>query len=371
MTSLPQRLPDEPLLATLRAPRSMADLSLRDWDGLLRLARSANLVGRLGQHALELGLIEQLPAAVRPHLVAAARLNAHQQQAIIWESRHLAAALQPLGVPVLLLKGAGYVLSGRRAARGRLFGDVDLMVPRAAITAAEAALMVHGWSMGKVDPYDQRYYRQWMHELPPMAHMQRGTVVDLHHNILPLTARRVPDAQALLAASVPVPGTPFSVLAPEDMVIHSAVHLFHEGQLKNGLRDLFDLDSLLLEFGGDDAGFWPRLNARAAALGLAGPVLLALRLVAALIGTPVPAAALDAARQAAGIGGLRLATLDALYLRALRPDHPLADLHGTAAARALLYLRAHALRMPPHQLALHLGRKAMLRLVKNSSRNIG
>jgi hypothetical protein len=37
-------------------------------------------------------------------------------------------------------------------------------------------------------------------------------------------------------------------------------------------------------------------------------------------------------------------------------------------ARSLLYLRGHYLRMPMHLLALHLGRKAFMRLYKNTSR---
>ncbi len=51
----------------------------------------------------------------------------------------------------------------------------------------------------KSDPYDDLYYRQWMHELPPLVHGERGRMVDVHHTILPLTARPTPDAQALIA----------------------------------------------------------------------------------------------------------------------------------------------------------------------------
>jgi hypothetical protein len=58
---------------------------------------------------------------------------------------------------------------------------------------------------------------------------------------------------------------------------------------------------------------------------------------------------------------LRGKLMDALYLRALRPAHHLADDRFTPLARWLLYVRGHWLRMPPHLLAWHLGRKSVRR----------
>ncbi|MCV2353140.1 nucleotidyltransferase family protein [Paucibacter sp. B2R-40] len=358
------------LIDLMREPQRMRELSLKQWDQVLRLARSANLLGRLAQAAVDLDLLEHLPAQAARHLLATQRLTQHQQEAIEWECRHLEAALGSLQVRPVLLKGAAYAMSGHPAAKGRLFGDVDLLVPRASLNEAEAALMLHGWSIGKIDPYDQRYYRRWMHELPPMVSLKRGTVVDLHHNILPLTARHVPDAAALLAASVPLEGSCFHVLAPCDMVIHSATHLFHEGELKNGLRDLYDLDCLLMNFAASEPDFWRRLLERARELGLVWPVYLALRYTRAVLASAVPAEAMSNARAMAGLGAIREWCFDAMYLRAFSPDHPLVNRPAHALARAALYLRAHALRMPIWRLCLHLGRKAWLRLFMHSSRRV-
>ncbi|NUP85150.1 MAG: hypothetical protein HUU30_05275 [Burkholderiaceae bacterium] len=54
--------------------------------------------------------------------------------------------------------------------------------------------------------------------------------------------------------------------------------------------------------------------------------------------------------------------MDALWWRALRPQHPMAAPAGTSVALFLLYLRAHWLRMPPLLLARHLSIKAWRRL---------
>jgi hypothetical protein len=64
-----------------------------------------------------------------------------------------------------------------------------------------------------------------------------------------------------------------------------------------------------------------------------------------------------------------LRLLDALYLRVFLADATAAQDAATSLAMALLYLRGHALRMPTHLLAMHLSRKALLRLVKSTSRN--
>jgi len=358
------------LINAIKFPERLPGTSLRDWDSILRLAKRANLIGRLAEGAHYRGVMDELPTQVRTHLESARVLTSHQRQAIAWETRHIGQALKSIGAPLILLKGAAYAIADLAAAHGRLFGDVDLLVPRACLNQAEAALMMHGWASGHADPYDERYYRRWMHELPPMAHRKRGTVIDVHHNILPLTARTLPSADLLLNASVPVPGTDFRVLSPSDMVIHSATHLFHEGELQNGLRDLFDLDALLNEFSERESDFWHELTDRAHTLGLAWPLHLALRYSRAILGTEVPPHVSASVSKAATPGRVSQRLLDGMYLRGLQPDHPLCSNYSTDVARAALYLRGHYLRMPVGLLVIHLGRKSIMRLFKNTSRSV-
>src|SRR3546814_8980596 len=73
------------------------------------------------------------------------------------------------------------------------------MVPCARLDAVEAGLIAAGWEWVKPDHYDDQYYRRWMHELPPLIHKERDRMIDVHHTILPLTARQTPDAEAMIA----------------------------------------------------------------------------------------------------------------------------------------------------------------------------
>ena len=344
----------------LLAPQTLAAYSALDWDLLIRQGRRANLLARLAQSLFEQGGLEAVPEAPRQHLDSALRIAARQTGAVGWEVECLRRGLAGSGVPLILLKGAAYLMAGLPASAGRVFSDVDIIVPRRLIGPAEAALTSHGWHGAEMDAYDQRYYREWMHEIPPMTHVRRGTTVDVHHSILPETARVKVNAEALFEQLVEVPGHPgVQMLPPVDMLLHSAAHLFQEGELDNGQRDLFDLDSLLRHFGADP-GFWPALLPRARVLGLTRPLHYALRYTHTLLGTPVPPAVLAAAAEGGPPGWVgRL--MDFCYQRALRPVHASCDDRWTHAARLALYVRSHWIRMPLPMLVFHLGRKALKR----------
>ena len=350
-----KRWRDLPVTAALREPAAVASWSARELETLVRQARSANVLARLAMQLDERGLLAQLPAAPRTHFEAARRVAQAQEEAVRREVSHIAKAIEIARTSAVLLKGAGYLFAGLPAARGRLFSDIDILVPRGALPQVEAALMQRGWMTTHHDAYDQRYYRKWMHELPPMQHVTRQSVLDVHHTIVPLTGRLHPDAAKLLQAARPVTGQALiRVLAPVDMVLHSATHLFLNEEFSNGLRDLADLDSLLRQFGAEPA-FWRQLRDRAAELELERPLFYALRYGRALLDTPAEAPDLDGPR------GARLGLMDGLFLRALQPAHPTASDRLTPLARLALYLRAHWLRMPPALLAYHLAVKALRR----------
>ncbi|WP_323142266.1 nucleotidyltransferase domain-containing protein [Massilia phyllosphaerae] len=349
------------LVAVLRDPGPLPGLRLADWDLLLRQSTSANLSPTLLALIEEHGLLDAVPAQPRAHLEWVRALATRHRQAVGFEVESIQAALARVdGVaPLLLLKGAAYAMAGLRAGAGRLFGDIDIMVPQARLDDVESALMLHGWASSQADAYDQRYYRQWMHELPPMQHVRRQSSIDVHHAILPQTAPVHPDPALLRAAAVPIAHAPgLATLAPADMVLHSAVHLFFDGEFDKGLRDLLDLHFLFREFG-VRAGFWEALPARARALELERPLFYALRYSRRLLGTPVPDAVVDALAPAAPNRAL-LAVMDALFERALLPMHASCADALTSTARFALYVRGNWLRMPPLMLARHLFHKAFL-----------
>ncbi len=219
--------------------------------------------------------------------------------------------------------------------------------------------MLAGWHATGLSEYDKRYYRRWMHEIPPLQHYPRNTVIDVHHAILPDTARYHPDSAKLRSRAIEVDGLPgVFVLSEDDRILHSATHLFHDGELPHGLRDLTDLD-LLLRDAAADPDFWPRLLARAGELQLGRPLFYALRYVHHFLDTPVPGNVMAALGPAAP-GHVTLALMDSIFTRALAPTHASCADAYTPAARLAAFVRAHWLRMPAHLLIPHLFHKAFI-----------
>ena len=348
--------PWDGLLLALTDPRSMAKFDLDAWDALVPQAYSAGLLGRMAALARQVGIESAIPLPVWRHLRAALTTAEQQNRAVHRELRELSETLADTTGPVVLLKGAAYAAGGLAPGPGRLFSDIDLLVPKNLLYATEAALMLGGWNSNSHDAYEQRYYREWGHELPPMIHIKRQTVLDVHHNILPETARIKTRPELILADARPLPDFPrFSTPAPVDLVLHSATHLFHEGEWEHGLRDLVDLDALLREYG-RAADFWDRLFERAAVLNLGLPLFYALRYGERILHTPCPA---DWARRCpARPGRAGAALMDALFVGAFATAHHSFRTAWSGPGVLGLYVRSHWLRMPMHLLAPHLIRKS-------------
>ena len=337
------------LAACLAEPERARDLGGAQWNELLVLARTHGLLARLAAQLEARGLFAAAPYKARTQMRAASIAARSTQTAIRFELDRALRALRGLEVPLILLKGAAYVVAGLHAGRGRFVGDLDVMVPRARIEEIEHRLLAHGWVSAPLEPYDQRYYREWTHELPPLQHPERDTPIDLHHTIAPLTSRVHPDADALVRDAVALADPRLRMLSPADMVLHSALHLFND-EVGMPLRDLVDQDALLREFGGR-AGFWDALLARARQHGLERPLYYMLRQARAKLGTPLPAELCQAAERFAPSPLVRRA-MDALLARRFA---------GSPSAAAIFSLRAHWLRMPAGLLVRHLAVKALRR----------
>ena len=327
------------LARVLTEPGYALTLDARGWASLLAIAHAERLSGSLAARLEGLAI----PAAAREVLDTAHTNAEASRTAALWEAEMARRALAPLGLSVILLKGAAFIAAGLDAGRGRMIGDLDILVPRDRLDEAEAALLGAGWEWVKPDSYDDAYYRQHMHELPPLIHTTRDRMIDVHHTILPLTARIRPDAAALIEEAVPL-GNGLAVLSPEAMVIHAVAHLFADGDLAGGLRNLWDIDRLLREFA-DGADGWQRLHTCSSRHGLTRHLSRALRLCHHLFETPVDAYLAWQARRG-----------DVFYMSRLLARNGWGQ-ETRKPLRFAFYVRSHWIRMPPLKLAKHLWTK--------------
>jgi len=336
------------LIDILLQPTLLTGLKGSDLTRILRQARHAGLLGFIEARVNP----EQVDGKLADHLLSARVHADYNRQMIAWEIDRLASALKPIEGPVILLKGAAYKALELGLAQGRLASDVDLLVPRKQLDQAERLLLDAGWSQMKADEYDQHYYREWMHELPPLRHNERGTIVDLHHGILPPTARLKPDSEKLISAAQPIESSPFYSLSPEDTVLHRTVHLFFDGDLINGLRELVDINELLSVFAKTNQ-FEQRLVSRARELGVSRPLYYAIHFCSEILRSDVSSRIKSSLEESAPSFPVRQ-----LLLPMMRSQLMPADLDHTGTLSRLsanfLYMRSHWLRMPPLMLARHL-----------------
>lgn len=343
-------------LQALRGPQQVQAWSLAQWQQVLRQARHLRLLARLAEAVQAAGLEGGLPEPVRAHLKSERQLSRWMTQSLVWTLDRVAAQLAQVSGPRVLLKGAAYLGQDLAIARGRLPSDVDILVPLADLAAVQSQLVAAGWSETEMDAHDQRYYREWSHEVPPMRHQAHPLELDLHHNILPPIAATTVDAQALLARLQPSRFPGWQVLHPQDQFLHSAAHLFHDSEARGRLRDLVDMDGLARHFGSDPA-YWAGLPSRAQELGLAESFALAVHFLVQWLDTPIPAAT-QAEAAAYGPKGLKRWWLLRIFSSLLMPTDPdrLPPRSQDWAAQALL-LRYHLWRMPLRILLPHLWHK--------------
>ncbi len=328
------------LAKALADPPYVLGLDDRGWAALLAMAQAERLAGSLAVRLDGLAIPNTAREVLSNALVSAETGRIHG----LWEAEMARRALAPLGIPVILLKGTAFVAAGLDAGRGRMIGDCDILVPRDRLDEAETALLGAGWEWVKPDAYDDAYYREHMHELPPLIHTERDAMIDVHHTILPLTSRTgKPDAGALVAGAVPL-GNGLLSLSPEDMIVHAAAHLFADGDLAGGLRNLWDIDRLIREHS-EVEGYWHRLVEAARLHVLVPHVSRALRLTHHIFDTPVDAFLAFLPRRSDVAFMSRILARDSWGRETRKP------------LRFAFYVRSHWIRMPPLMLARHLWTK--------------
>jgi hypothetical protein len=339
-------------------PGRILELDNSSLSVLISQARIARVLASLGFELEVAGVLDKLKPEVRRHFESAMLVYQKQIRDLEYDCVSLGSALKSVECKLVLMKGGAYLMTGFPWARGRLITDIDIIVPPSTLVAAERALNDAGWITSKLDPYNESYYRRWSHETPALMNHKRGTTLDLHHNILPPTTGPSINPGDLLSDAVEVQPNVYT-FAPVDMVLHSAAHLFHEGEFHHGLRDLWDLDRMLRHFSHENANFWAQLTNRAKHLQLNVSLLHALTHAARTFNTPVPDEAFSKLDTPAQM--LRRPFMTLLFDRAFRPNHPQSRLPLTGAALNALYIRSHYLRMPMYLLLPHLIRKTWIK----------
>ncbi|MFT7416427.1 MAG: hypothetical protein ACI9DS_001574, partial [Glaciecola sp.] len=178
-------------------PDMLLALTEPECSKVIVVLRKQKVLAKLAFLIFDKKLDKQLDDKTIRHLKNALKIAEKQKEQVFLEANEIMYILKPVSEFVVFLKGAAYSLNHSLAGQGRIYSDIDILVNKAQLTDCEQTLALHGWFGEKINDYDQRYYRKWAHEIPPLAHIHRGTIIDVHHNIIPIVSNDAPSALAL------------------------------------------------------------------------------------------------------------------------------------------------------------------------------
>ncbi|MBL4632095.1 MAG: nucleotidyltransferase family protein [Paraglaciecola sp.] len=342
----------------LTDPVSTLVLTAKQWQQLVLILRHQQLLACYSLAFKHAGIFDKIPAQTQRHFLNADVLAENHKRQVLFEASELQRELADKQQYLIFLKGAGYTLSGAPVGNARIYNDIDILADKASIDGIEKRLCLTGWLSEELTEHDEKYYRKWAHEIPPLRHGKRGTIVDVHHNIVPIISGRHLDAAKFASNSVTTEKG-MQILSFSAMTLHSLIHLFFNEEVKKGYRDIIDIHTLMTT--NNNKAFWLDLIALAKETDFTLELFLACRYTQKILQTEIPDFVQDEISQ---FCPWNIAFLDFMYIKALKPNHPICSPRFFAIAEFMILVRGHFQKMPLHILTYHLLSKACISLTK-------
>lgn len=352
------KLTSQNLVDIIKSPALLAHFSLAQWNDLVFILRREKLLARVYLLLDEQSLTHVIPQPALRHFSNAVRMSKKQALVARKEAENLTASLANKARYLVFLKGAAYSLSNSPAALGRIYSDIDIIVPKKNLKGIEEFLTVFGWYSEELDDYDEHYYRQWAHEIPPMCHSSRGTVLDIHHNLVPPVSGKHIDIEKFIDSySENIDGV--VVLREAAKFFHSAIHLFFNDDMTSAFRDMTDL---YLMSKSQPPSFFEELLYIIDNYGFEKECMLALYFLQTRYEVVFPECVLirlDEFKQKANRWEL------ALLARLIEPKHKLLVQGESQLLQFIGEMRGHWLKMPVYVLVYHTSMKFWRFIVKS------
>ncbi|GAC21976.1 nucleotidyltransferase domain-containing protein [Paraglaciecola arctica] len=335
--------------AVLLDPKKGLNFDLDTWQSVILVLREEKLLATLYHLALDIAVFEQYPEFAQRHLYSASIYARRQSKQIFYEALLLQELLGKNGITPIFLKGANYTLRGSKNSQGRICSDIDVLVKVEDLDNCESLLLSQNWKSEKLTQYDERYYRKWAHEIPPLIHPFRGTVLDVHHNLyLPISGRS-PKIE-LFINELEFTDDNFAVLKIPQTVMHSIIHLFMNENFSSGMRDLFDIYRLIKAYA--DESFWNELIVLARQSNFLVELQYCLRALEIIFSFEVPEY-VSIALNENQLSWTQRIWAKHIFVNAILPQHPLISLSRQSFASSLAYFRGHWVKMPKTVLIKH------------------
>ncbi|REL37069.1 nucleotidyltransferase domain-containing protein [Thalassotalea euphylliae] len=351
-----------PLIKFLSTPTEVGAWRPEQWQQLIEQSYYTGMLARVYAMLIKRQLFCHVPNEMKWHFESANKVFIAHRDDAVREVEKINNTLGMVGITPVYLKGSAYLLEKLTCSEGRLFSDIDVFVKKEELKAAEEILGWNGWQVKSLDEHDQKYYRDWMHELPPMVNTKTGMTLDLHHHLLPIVSRVSFNSDKLLEIDTENKHST-NTLCNEDKVLHSIIHLLLDGEFNHGFRDIHDIYLMLIEFQQRDDDFQMRLCQRAEALNVSFLLYYSLRLQQAFFSFQVDAFVMK--NLESGLPSKTIANrIVNAFTTVLNPDLKVRQNSKYKWASLCLFVRSHWLKMPINILLPHLTYKAFAGVFK-------
>mgnify|MGYP001556273564 FL=1 len=143
--------PGQEIIHYLRNPEQLLDASPETQDLMVRIARGQGLLARLGDELRQRKLLDTCPPRLARQFEGAFAIAQVHARMLRWEVNRIQRATRGCPGPMVLLKGAAYLLGDYSWARERLVSDVDILVDKGNLPCIEEGLKDHGWEAVKLE----------------------------------------------------------------------------------------------------------------------------------------------------------------------------------------------------------------------------
>ena len=277
------------LLALLAGSATVhaVDVDAECWRAVAEMAAWHDMQPAL-RHAVAALASVALPADVREPLDTSHTLALMRAESRRRQLAEVLAALAAADVPTIVLKGAYLAEHVWAAPALRPMTDIDLLVPGERLARAQETLAALGYGPNG-DPSIAPRARH-----APALRRRGRLPVELHHTIEPCSPPFGLTLDAMWARSVAceVAGVGARALAPEDLLLHIAIHMGHSHILGSWLPRVCDVQGWTARFGA--TADWDAVVRGARAAGARRFVNAALALAHRTLDADVPAEVLAA-----------------------------------------------------------------------------
>ncbi|MBM3332048.1 nucleotidyltransferase family protein [candidate division WOR-3 bacterium] len=264
-------------------PRTRNQEPVTDWNEVVSTAAYHGLAPLLFSRLKKSEVQDYVPADAWERLRQAYFASASRSGLFYRRLVPVLRCLRDSGIPVIAMKGVYLAeqVYGNLALRPMC--DADLMVPRAELPRAIAALFDSGGAYQLSEHFDKFDWAVHHHARPLVV---RELTVEIHWTLVPPTGAVRVDTAGLWERARPVTIARVEVLAlsSEDLILHLCLSLGHQGF--TGLKRLCDMAETLHRFRGEID--WARVVSLAHRWGASKYAGLTFHLARNLLGAAVP-----------------------------------------------------------------------------------